>query len=173
MISGRIFFKSAFLSVLLSAYLSSNAQHLDSIALSSINLSADSIILSVWNIQTKEMSMPGDEPEEFSFELDRKRLSETDANSLIRQLKNQSSFDNSRALLYHYNLVFEFWQEGKELTDVYVSTLTGNIDLAETRSESAFENNCSPELSTLILEFLRLYAVIDLVGDVGTDGLEF
>lgn len=173
MISERIFFKSAFLSVLVFTYLSSNAQHLDSIPLSSFNLYADSVILSIWNIQTKEMSIPGDEPEEFSIQLDRKRLSGTDGNSLIRQLKKQSSFDNTRALLYHYNLVFEFWLDGSEVTDVYVSTLTGNIDLVDTRSESAFENNCSPELSALILEFLRRYAVIDLLGDVGTDGLEF
>jgi hypothetical protein len=172
MISGQTFIALTFLSVLVFTCLSSAAQSADTTLLSSINLSSDSVILSVWNVQTKETSMPGDEPQEFSFELDRKRLSETDANLLIQLLKAGSSFDDSRALLYHHNLVFEFWQKGNKQTDVYISTLTGNIDLIDTWNKNTFQNNCSSKLNTLILEFLRSYAAIDLVSDVGTDGLE-
>ena len=144
----------------------------DTIPLQDISFSADSIVLAVWQIQTKEMSSSEDDATEFSIQLQREFLDLPDSKKLNTLLTQSASFDFTRALLYHYNLVFEFWQNGSVVTEVYVSTLTGNIDIVDVQTETAFENNCGSNLNSFLLELLHKHSLIDLVGDVGTDGLE-
>ena len=73
----------------------------DSIRIDLIPISIDSIQLSIWEVHTKEGSMP-DQEEEYEKELERVVLSDNDQQVLITKFRDPKSYDQTRALPYHF-----------------------------------------------------------------------
>lgn len=130
----------------------------------------DSVDFSVWEVYTKEMSIQGQEKQEYEKELARTSLSQEDQQLLIPTLRNSKSYDYTRALPYHYNLVFYTYYNGQISSEIRISTMTGNIDIDNRITGDYFMNNCSEELGQVLLELLdnnsfsKLFDEIDLEG---------
>ncbi len=143
----------------------------DSISLASIPDQMDSIQLSVWKVYTKEMSSPGEEAQDYEKEIKRVTLSESDQRLLTKALLDPQSYSHSRALRYHYNLVFNGYLSGEVSIEIHISTLTGNIDIENKATASYFKNSCSAELGKLIIAFLNQYNLISLFDEYDLEGL--
>lgn len=168
-----MWFKSVVFSILF-AFASVAYSQLDVIPSSVIPSDRDSIELSIWKVVTKEMTSPGQSEEEYENELQRLRLPGRMGDVLIRYLQDSSSYKNNRAQLYHYNLVFDFYDHGKVCTQVRISTFTGNLDVEDKVNDRIFRNSCGPNLGQELLgileklELSKLFDEIDLQGIGGS-----
>jgi hypothetical protein len=131
----------------------------------------DSILFSIWEVQTKEMSSPGQIGEEYEKELARSILNKSDQELLLTHLKNPDSYDRSRALRHHYNLMFTIYKEGISSNKIFLSTLTGNIDVENKLGIIYFRNSCSEEFGKILIDFLTRYKYSGLFGELDLEGL--
>ncbi|WP_435314829.1 hypothetical protein [Cellulophaga fucicola] len=115
----------------------------------------DTIQFSIWEVHTKEMSTPGDTEKEYKKELKRVTLSKEDQELIIAKLKDPESYIQERALLYHYDLVFLFYKEDVVVTEVRISTLTGNIDIDNKLTKSSIKSKCANPMKSVLLNLLK------------------
>ena len=143
----------------------------DSLNLDLIPNTLDSIQLSIWEVHNKEMSLLGQEEKKLEKELERATLSKKDQQLFITNLQNPKSYDQSRALPYHYNLVFFIYKEGIVSTEIRISTMTGNIDVDSKLTESSFRNNCSEQMGKVLVKLLKKYNFFDFFDEVDLEGI--
>lgn len=148
------------------------AAQVDSLDVDLIPWGTDSIHLAVWEVYHKEGALPGQEEMEYELELYRVSLSQQDQELLLNRLKNPKSYDQTRALPYHYNLVFSIYKGMLLSGEVRISTLTGNIDIDNQLSGSSFKNNCSGEMGKVIIEFLEKYDLLQFFDEVLLEGMK-
>ncbi len=130
---------------------------------------ADSCHLTVYHVVTKEMSKsPKDIREE---KLKQISLSYPDMTTLEKKLSKKPSYTNSRALLTHHNLVFEFYKDGKLNSRVYVSTLTGNINIENFATKAKLHKKISPTFGAYLLWLLDRNKVLKLIPQTNLAGL--
>ncbi|MCL5245164.1 hypothetical protein M4I21_05045 [Cellulophaga sp. 20_2_10] len=115
----------------------------------------DRIQFSKWEVHTKEMSKPGDTEKEYKKELKRVTLSKEDQELISAKLKDPESYTQERDLLYHYDLVFLFYKEDVVVTEVRLSTLTGNIDIDNKLTKSSIKSKCANTMKSVLLNLLR------------------
>ncbi|MEP2278478.1 hypothetical protein, partial [Maribacter sp.] len=144
---------------------------IDSLYLDLIPNTQDSIQFSIWEVHNKEMSLPDQEEKEYEKELARETLSKKDQQLCITNLQNPKSYDKSRALPYHHNLVLSIYKEGIILTEIRISTMTGNIDIDSNLTENYFRSNCSEQMRKVLIILLKKYNFIELFDEVELEGI--
>jgi len=142
----------------------------DSISNELIPLSIDSVQLTVWDVHTKEMSLPGQE-KEYERELERITLSDKDQILLVNNLLDPKSYDQTRALLNHYNLVFELYSKGVISARIEISTMTGNVDIENKLEEGYFRNNCSEQFGIVLINILTDNDLLELFDEFYLEGI--
>lgn len=142
----------------------------DSISNELIPLSFDSLQLSVWDVHTKEMSLPGQE-KEYEKELERITLSEDDQKILVANLLDPRSYDQTRALLYHYNLVFEIYSKRMISARIEISTMTGNVGIENKIEGGYFRNNCSEQFGIVLMNLLSNNDLMELFDELDLEGI--
>jgi hypothetical protein len=143
----------------------------DSVNLDLLPNTLDSIQFSIWEVHNKEMSLPDQEENEYAKELERKTLSKKDQQLFITNLQNPKSYDGSRALPYHYNLVLFIYKDGIVSTEIRISTMTGNIDINSKLTEIYFKNSCSEQMEKVLVELLKKYNFFELFDEVDLEGI--
>ncbi len=131
----------------------------------------DQAVLSVWEVHYQEMNMPGMEISDYELQIDKRVLSSSDAMDLLIQLQDSSSYRNSRALPYHFNLKLDFFWGDEQLLDIKISGLTGNIDIHETDSETYFQNSCSYQLGESLISLLESYKLMQHLDEFDLMGI--
>ena len=121
----------------------------------------DSIQFSIWNIQTKDMSSPNSKDKEYEKKLATVTLSNKDKDLLITNLLNPKSYNQKRALLYHYNLIFDLYKNDAISAIVKISTLTGNIAIDNKITGQYSKNNCTVQFGKVLLSLLKEYNFSD------------
>ncbi|MCG8573867.1 MAG: hypothetical protein MI810_03190 [Flavobacteriales bacterium] len=129
----------------------------------------DSIQFSIWNVQFKEASLDG---KEYMIELDRKLLVDGDDLSIANALINEPSYDYTRSMQNHFNLVFDFYLEGKIAAKVTISTMTGNVDISNKINKNYFRNNCSEKLNHLLIQLLEKYNFLHHLDEIDLMGIK-
>ena len=124
----------------------------------------DSIHFSIWEVKSKETSSIGDTIEsEVQKELKRVNLTPEDQAILIKTLSDLRSYDQTRALLYHFSIMFEIYRNGNVSSEIKISTLTGNIDLNSKHSNNNLRKHCGIPLNKMIVMFLLQYDCAGLI----------
>ena len=118
----------------------------------------------------KEMSIPGQE-EEFERELGRALLTKKDQEIFLQQLHDPTSYDHSRAQLYHYNLKFACFHEGTITAFIEISAMTGNIDIYSTSTDAVFRDNCSTKFGKLLLHLIDRYQFNSHFDEIDLEGI--
>ncbi|PKB45069.1 hypothetical protein AX016_3306 [Cellulophaga sp. RHA19] len=136
-----------------------------------IPVAVDSIQFSIWNIQSKEMSTPGTKVKEYKKELGYAFLSKKDQDIFIRKLKRPESYDQSRALLHHYNLVFLMYYKGKIAVQVRISSITGNIDVEDVQNKNNYKSSCSKQMGKYLIFLLKKYKLVKFIDEANLEGL--
>ena len=136
-----------------------------------IPVAVDSIQFSIWDIHSKETSTPGTKVEEYKKELGYTVLDKKDQDIFIRKLQSSKSYNQSRALLHHYNIVFLMYHKGKIAAQVRISSITGNIDIDTVQNQNNYKSSCSKQMGEYIIFLLKNYKLIKLIDEVYLDGL--
>ena len=158
------------LSILLILLSVTTYSQVDSISNNLIPNHVDSIELSIWDVHTKEMSISNHE-EEYEKELERITLSDDNQKVLITNFLDFNSYDQTRALIYHYNLVFELYHKGVICTRIEISTMTGNIDIENKLENLYFRNNCSEQLNKVLRKLLGEMNLIKWFDEIDLEGI--
>ena len=145
---------------------------IDSLTLDLLPSSYDSVVFSVWDVQTKETGMPlnifdpiNSEVDEYERELGRTSLSLKDSKSWIKKISKKSSYAQSRALIYHYNVVFELHKKGQIITTISISTMNKNIDIRNLQNDQFFRNSCSKRLKKALVSLLKKYSFMEYIDE--------
>lgn len=85
----------------------------------------DSVRVVVLDVITKEMGRVHDKP--YKKKLGSFGLGKNEIKMLSQHLKNSKNYNESKALLTHYNVVFKFYKKGQLVLRVIYSTYTGNM----------------------------------------------
>ena len=125
----------------------------------------DSIQFSIWKEQTKETSNQNDRII-YKRKIKEITLTNKDQKALLSSIQNKLSFDNTRALIQQYNLVFDLYKNGSISTKIRVSTLNGNINIDNLLNNIYFRNKCSNEFGNFLLELLNSYNFIDSFNEI-------
>ncbi|EWH13695.1 hypothetical protein KLA_07846 [Cellulophaga geojensis KL-A] len=131
----------------------------------------DSIQFSIWHIQTKETSNPGTKVKEYKKELGYTVLDKKDQHTFIKKLQSPESYNSSRALLHHYNLVFLIYHNGKIVGKVHISSITGNIDVESVQNQNNYKTSVSKQMGKYLIGLLKKYKLLKLVDEVNLKGL--
>lgn len=138
-----------------------------------LEIQCDSAVISIWNIHFKELSMSEDE----SYpprKLSQYTLTESQANNLVEQLKNQASYDGERANLSHYDIEIEFFENGEVLLNGQISAMTGNVDIENKLNDYSFRNNCSKTFGKYFLSILEENRLLEMAeyDEIDVEGLK-
>lgn len=158
------------LSIFLIALGSPAHSQVDTVSNDLIPNETDSIRFSIWEVKTKEMSLPGQEIE-YEKELEQALLSHNDQETLIANLLKPESYDQTRAQLYHYNLIFDLYNDGAVSARIYISAMTGNIDIDNKLKEIYFRNNCSKQLGEFLMGLLDQYDFVKSFDEIDLEGI--
>jgi len=143
---------------------------IDSISKNILSSTIDSIQCSIWNMHTKEMSMAGN-IQEYEFEIKRVTLSKIDTELFITKLLDHQSYDNSRALTYHYNIVFEVFHDAQIKNKIILSGMTGNIDIENKITGEVLRNRCTSTLGTFLIQLMDTHSLTTLFNEYELEGL--
>lgn len=132
--------------------------------------SVDSIQLSICEWNSKEMLIPSQDMK-YETEIERVVLSDNDKEVLITKLRDPNSYDETRALPYHYNMVFDLFHKGTNTIRIEISTMTGNIDIENKLKDLHFRNNCSEQLNIVLMELLTKYDLKNLIDEIDLEGI--
>lgn len=135
-----------------------NAQ---SIVKNIIDTDPDSCYLSLHKVVTKEMVKPLEEP--FEQELVKLKISNEDNKILLKKASKKSSYQDSRALLTHYNIVFSFYKDGTISSTIHLSTLTGNIEIRNLSTQEEFYNRVSNRFGHYLIKMFKKYKVYEMI----------
>jgi len=144
---------------------------IDSIDFNKAINNMDSIQFSLWDVHNKEMSTLGETIQEYQKLLNQKTLSKSDEVLLIKSMRNAKSYDQLRALPYHYNLVFKVYKAGVVSMEARISTITGNIDIDTRFSRYRFKNNCSEQMNNVVIDLLKRYNFFEQIDAIDLEGL--
>jgi hypothetical protein len=97
------------------------------------------------------------------------RIADQDLKGLVKKLGRKSSYQDSRALLTHYNVIFNLYKNGSLHGNITLSTITGNIEIQT--EKQAFYGNISKELGQYLLDVFHTYEVIERIGTSNLEGL--
>ena len=91
----------------------------------------DGVEIAIYKVATKEMVPPDGEP--FEKLMIQKKVSHQEIRALLKRASRRSSYNDSRALLSHWNVVITFSSNENKIT---LSTLTGNISVTQNGTTS-------------------------------------
>jgi len=121
----------------------------------------DSSYLSIHKVVTKEMVKPFEEP--FEQELIKLKLSNKDSKVLLKKASRKSSYQDSRALLTHYNVLFSFYKDGTICSIIKLSTLTSNIEISNLCTQEEFYSNVSNKFDRYLINMFKKYKVFEMI----------
>ncbi len=159
------------LTLLMTAFSLFVCAQVDTMHAAILSVQFDHAEMALWEMHTKEMSTPGMELNEYEREVKRNTLTRAEANRLMKLLVKPGSYDQTRALLYHYNLVIEFINDSTAVR-VMVSTITGNIDIENKVNGKYFRNNTKGKLNKRLLHLMRKYQLIELLDEFDLEGIK-
>lgn len=136
-----------------------------------IPVAVDSVQFSIWNIQSKETSTPDTKVKEYKKELGCAILGKKDQHTFIKKLQSPESYNSSRALLHHYNLVFLIYHNGKIVGKARISSITGNIDVENIQNQNNYKSSVSKKMGKYLIRLLKKYKLLKLVDEVNLEGL--
>jgi len=120
--------------------------------------SIDSIQLSVWEINNKETSSVGVENiSYYEKKLKEVTLNKNDEKIFLKRLNDSTSYDNSRVLLNHFDVVLNIYQKGVVSTEIKCSTITENINIESKLTDDSFKNNYSSKMKKTLSYLLKRY----------------
>lgn len=132
----------------------------------------DSVKVTVFDVVTKEMGGIHETPHK--KELGTFSISKKDSDKFCSFLQEPKHYSDSRAILSHHNVIFQFYQKDLIVLKVVYSTYTGNmfvctktfLDNANTCefSDCLYEN-ISLEYEEKMKRILKTYNVIDLIDE--------
>lgn len=131
---------------------------------------ADSCLLSIHKVVTKEMVPPHGQPIE--KQLKQLRVSDQDVKILSKKVGKKSSYQDSRALLTHYNVIFDFYKNGSSHGNITFSTITGNIEINNSINRQHFYGNVSKKFGHYLLSMFRTYDIVELIDTNNLQWLE-
>lgn len=130
---------------------------------------ADSCHLILFHVVTKEMALS--EGQLVEKELQSVNISNSDMKSFMKQISKKSSTKGSRAMTTHHNLVFAFFQNKKTSHQIFISTITGNIEVSNLANNESFYGATSISFGTYLIKLLKTYDMINLIDDVDLKGI--
>ena len=138
-----------------------------------LSVKFDSVQISLWDNDSKELSSPADEGY-LSKELTKATISRSEANDLLTQLKEEASYDGDRSNLSHHDIEIHFFLNGKKTINVEISAMTGNINISNQLNNYYFRNNCSTGLGKFVLVTLARNDLLERAGydEMNIEGLK-
>ena len=104
--------------------------------------------IAIYMVATKEMVPPDGEP--FEKLIIKKELSQQEIRTLLKRASRRSSYNDSRALLSHWNVVIAF---SNDKDKIIFSTITGNISV--THNGSTGYSHISDKFGQYLYRFLH------------------
>ncbi len=146
------------------------AQTPQGIAKSLLTVNTDSALISVYKVVTREMmKSEGRETEEL---LSQKRITQEDAEAILKRASKKSYYTSDRALLTHHNILIDFFRNGSAYGNMTLSSKTGNITINNfTNKQQAF-GNVSRKFGDYIIQLLKEYDILKLIYAMDLEGLK-
>lgn len=116
------------------------------------------------------MTKPFQEP--FERELARVLVTVDDMDMLLRKASKKSSYQDSRALLTHSNVLFTFYKNGAVCSTLRFSTVTGNIAVSNSNTGNEFYSNASGKIRPYLVNLLKKYGVLKMIDSIDRQAIE-
>ena len=127
----------------------------------------DSVHIALYDVYSKETSTPFsyDPAKDGETEVIHYRMELKDVDRLKKKLKSKKSFNDGRALLYTYNIVFTYFEAGKEVARITISTITGNIDGENQLTNKVSYKHCSKSFGNYLMTLIKKYNMYSLIDE--------
>ncbi len=121
----------------------------------------DSCYLSLHKVVTKEMVKPLEQP--YEQELLKLKIANEDSKLLLKKASKKSSYQDSRAMLTHHNIVFSFYKDNTICYTIHLSTLTGNIEIRKLSTQETFYSRVSNKFGRYLIKMFKKYKVYEMI----------
>lgn len=130
----------------------------------------DSIQFSIWNVMNKELSTRNN-VQTYQRLIAKKRLEKKDERLFLKTVVNPKSYNQSKAVLTHHNLVFSLYAENKIVLEIKISSYTGNINIGKKTDGIFIRSHCSKRFSKVLVRLLKRNGFLVLMDDLLTEGI--
>ncbi|MEQ9297888.1 MAG: hypothetical protein RIF33_04960 [Cyclobacteriaceae bacterium] len=131
-------------------------------------LEADSTLLSVYQVATREMVKT--ESEVLERLLSVRGISKDEAENILKKASRKSAYRDDRALLTHYNIVIGYYKNGEPFGSLTLSSKTGNITISIAKSQTQAYGRVSKSFGKYLVSVLDNYGMLKFINRLDLEG---